>query len=189
MSDAFGWVDKREEEIKEERAEGYFDIKEGAQQFILLTHCAPLSQVFDGKKYRPAVEGDTGISIRGVCWVLSEGVVKQAKLPYTVVKAIRALQQNPDWEFKLPFPHNLTLTAVGAGTKEVKYTLTPSPKEVTIPAETLAELSKKPTPEEVVEKIKGGGASPRQSAAEDTRQAPTPIEYPKDDINPEDIPF
>lgn len=161
MADDWDWVDNEESRQKEERSKDYFNIEEGAQQFVLLTHCAPFPQVWDNatKKYRPAVEGDKNISMRGVCWVLQDGNIKEAKLPYSIVKQIRSLSQNPDWEFKVPFPHTLTLTAEGAGTKEVKYSLTPSPKQIEISAEVLAELAKKPTPEERVERIKEGKAS------------------------------
>ncbi len=110
--------------------------------------------------------------------MLQDGLVKQAKLPYTVVKIIRALQQNPDWEFELPFPHMLTLTAIGAGSKEVKYSLVPSPKLVEITPSVLNELAKKPSPREIVEKIKGG----RQSSE-------TSVEYPTEEIDPDSIPF
>lgn len=182
--DNFDWVDSKEEEIKRERAEGYFNIEEGAQQFVLLTHCAPLAQVYEGGKYRAAKEGEKGASIKGVCWVLQDGKLKQAKLPYTVVKEIRGLQLNPDWEFSLPFPHTFTLKAVGAGTKEVEYSINASPKKVTIPEEILEELAKKPTPEGIVEKIKGKTAQPAPSKS--TSEA---IDYPAEDINPEDIPF
>jgi hypothetical protein len=180
----FDWVDQREEEIKDEKSKTYFDIKEGSQTFILLSHCAPLAQVFDPatKKYRPAEEGDRNVSIKGVCWVFQEGVIKQAKLPYTVVKSIRALQQNADWEFKVPFEHPLTLTTVGAKTKEVEYTLTASPKKIVIPPAILEELKQKPSPEEVVDRIKGKAAAPAPVESKG-------IEYPAADIDPNDIPF
>ncbi len=186
MAENFGmeWVDEREKQIEEDREKGYFNIKEGDNRFVLLSNVAPLAQVFDPatKKYRAATEGDTGISIKGVCWVGQEGLVKQAKLPYKVVQAIRGLSQNKDWDFVLPFPHVLTLNAVNAGTKEVKYTLTPSPKTVEIPAAMLTELGKKPKPEDIVEKIKSG-----KKTEEDTREAP-PADTPPE-IDPNDIPF
>lgn len=190
MADAFDWVDEKEEEIKEERAKAYFDIEEGKQQFLLLSHCAPLTQVFDPatKKYRPAQEGDKNASIKGVCWILQDGLIKQAKLPYVVVKSIRALQQNPDWEFSIPFPHMLTLDAVGAGTKEVKYSLTPSPKKTEIPTEILEELKKKRTPEQIVEFIKSG-RKPHEANEKEVVEGSAGIEYPTDEINPDDIPF
>lgn len=185
MADGFDWVDEQEKKIKSGRSQGYFDIEEGENRFVLLTHCAPFAQVFEGGKYRPAKEGDTNVSIRGVCWVWQDGAVKQAKLPYKVVAAIRGIQQNPDWEFKLPFPHVLSLTAIGAGTKEVKYTLTPSPKEVKIPEDILADLTKKPSPEDTVERLKGGTTS----TPTETTTATKSYDYPTSDINPDDIPF
>jgi len=190
MADEFDWVEKEEERMKDERGSDYFNIEEGKNQFVLLSHFHPLRQVFDPgtKKYRVAVEGDKNISIKGVCWVWQDGAVKQAKMPYVVVKAVRALRDDPDWDFKFPFPHVLTLNAVGAGTKEVKYSLTPSPKQVAIPQEVLDELAKKPTPEQIVEKIKEGKVSQRNDV--DTSEQPNDgYEYPTEEINPEDIPF
>ena len=179
---SMSWVDKREEKIKEERSQGYFDIVEGKQQFVLLTHMAPLAQVFDPatKKYRPAEEGDSNVSIKGVCWILHDGKLKQAKLPYTIVKAVREIQLDPEWDFKFPFPHPLTLSAKNAGTKEVEYGLTPSPKKVEIPAEILRELRTKPFPEDIVEKIRGKSKD---------QESEKPSEYPKDDMDPEEVPF
>lgn len=171
MSDKFDWVDKREEEIDEARSKGYFGISEGDNRFILLTHFAPLAQIFDPstKKYRIAEEGEKGASIKGVCWVAQEDTdkdsgekvwhVKQAKLPYTVVKQVRDLSKNDDWDFQLPFPHMLNLKATNAGEKNVEYSLQPSPKAIEIPEEVLKELSEKDSPEEIVEKIKAGKKS------------------------------
>lgn len=186
--DGFDWVDRQEEKRKEERSKEYFNIEEGKQQFVLLSHCAPYPQVYENGKYRPAVEGDANVTIRGICWVLQDGIIKSAKLPYTIVKAIRALQQDPEWDFKIPFLHTLTLNAEGAGTKEVKYSLTPSPKTVEISKEILAELAKKPKPEELVEKIKNKASGTSSAGTvEDTREAP--VDYPSEDIDPADIPF
>lgn len=166
MSDKFDWVDKREEEIEEARSKGFFKVEEGDNRFILLTHFAPLAQIFDPstKKYRIAEEGEKGASIKGVCWVAQEDPVKdgegtewnvkEAKLPYTVVKQVRDLSKNDDWDFKLPFPHMLNLKATNAGEKNVQYSTNPSPKQIEIPQSVLDELKNKPTPEEIVEKIK-----------------------------------
>lgn len=164
----------------------YFTVKEGVNKFILLSPIEPLAQVFDTstRKYRTAAEGETNVSVKGVCWVLEkdglEGgyLIKQANLPYAVVKAIKGIAEDPEWEFKLPFKHPLTLTAEGAGTKEVKYTLTPSPKEFVVSQEILDELGKKPTPKEVVQKIKGEVVEPVKASY-----------YPEEELSPEDIPF
>ena len=171
------WVDKREQEAKEQFSEGYFNIQEGDNRIQLLTHCAPLPQVWDNttKKYRPAEEGDKNVSVKGVCWVLHEEKIKQAKLPYTVVKAIRDLQNDEDYAFdEFPMPRMINIKATNAGTKEVEYTVVPSPKQVVLTPEILDELAKKPTPDEIVEKIKGKTKT---------------TDYPTNDITAEDIPF
>lgn len=176
MSKDWDWVDEQEEKNKEERSKDYFTIQEGANKFLLLSYAAPLQQVYEGGKYRVARDGDTGVSVKGVCWVAQledkEWHLKQAKLPYTVIKYIRILRDNDEWEFDVPFPHLLTLTAKGAGTKEVEYSLQPSPKKTEIPQALIEELGKKPTPEEIVERIKAkdGGSKP---------------DYPQGDYDPD----
>ena len=162
------WVDAREEKSKEEYEKGYFNFVEGANKVLILSHCAPLAQKWTGTKYEPAEEGDQNVSVKGVCWVLHEGLLKQAKLPYLVVKAIRALQNDSEWGFnEFPMRYPVTINAKGAGKKEVEYTVVPSPKEMVAPAEILNELAKKPKPEEIVEKIKGKKSSiPTANASE-----------------------
>ena len=188
MAKDFSDWDEIEKEV-ESKSGDYFKIVEGANRFILLSHIQPLAQVWDGQKYRPAEEGDKNVSVKGVCWVLQkekntdnedEYVIKQAKLPYTIVKEIKGLAQDPDWDFEFPFPHPITVTAKGAGTKEVKYSTNASPKKFEIPENIVKELAEKPTPEEVVEKIKAGKSEEAPAKAPD---------YPEDDIDPDDIPF
>lgn len=168
------WVD----EVEVKQTGDYFNIADGDNRIQLLTHCAPLPQVWDNalKKYRPAEEGDKNISIKGVAWVLQDGVIKQAKLPYTVVKAIRELQNDQDYAFtEFPMPRMINIKAKNAGTKEVEYQVVPSPKETAIPKDILTELSAKPSPEDIVEKIKG-----KVSQAK-------PVDYPEPDES--EIPF
>ncbi len=182
MSNKMNWVEDKEKEIEKAKEEGYFQIAEGDNRIQLLTHCAPLIQLYNPttKKYEIAKEGDKGGSVKGVCWVLQDGKIKQAKLPYTVVKAIKDLMQDPDYAFEeFPMPRLINIKAKNAGTKEVEYSTIPSPKETAVSAEVLAELAKKPSPEEVIEKIKGK-TSQRNDA---------PLPEPEEDINPEDVPF
>lgn len=174
------WVSEREEKIKEEGSKEYFKIVEGENKIQLLSHCAPQPLKWSGTKYEPAEEGDQNISIKGVCWVLQDGTIKLAQLPYTVVKAIKALMEDPDYAFdEFPMPRLIKINAKGAGTKEVEYSVIPSPKEIAVSKDVLDELAKKPSPEEMVEKMKGK-VSQRKSDG---------IEYPTEDVNPEDVPF
>ena len=160
------WVDQQEQKSQTERSKDYFNIVEGDNRIQLLTYCVPLAQVWTGTKYEIAEEGAQNVSIKGVCWVLQDGDIKLAKLPYTVVKQIRALQTDPDYQFaEFPMPRTVNVKAKGAGTKEVEYSVIPGPKEVEVTPEVLEELAKKPTPEEMVEKLKNKGTTIKQLVA------------------------
>lgn len=188
MSKDFSEWDEVEKEV-ESKSGDYFKIVEGANRFILLSHIKPLAQVWDGSKYRIAEEGDKNVSVKGICWVLQketnvdgeeEYTIKQAKLPYTIVKEIKGISEDPDWDFEFPFPYPITVTAKGAGTKEVKYSTNASPKKFEIPEQVTKDLAEKPTPEEIVEKIKAGKSDDK---------APSAPDYPEEEIDPADIPF
>lgn len=172
------WVKDIEDKRSEESAEGYFKIEEGDNRIQLLTHLAQLPLVWDGTKYRPAVEGDKNLSIKGVGWILQEGKIKEANLPYTVVKAIKELMEDPDYAFEsFPMPRLINIKAKGAGTKEVTYTVIPSPKETEVASEILKELKSKISPEEIVERKKGK-----------SEVSHVKTDYPED-VAKEDIPF
>lgn len=177
--DKMSWIDETEKKRDEEFKEGYFNIAEGDNRVQILTHCAPLAQMWDNanKKYRVAEEGDKNPSIKGVCWLLHEGKMKQAKLPYTVVKAIRSLQNDSEWGFEaFPMTRQINIKAKDAGTKEVDYSVTPTLKEFPVSDEIMKELAARPTPEDIIEKMKNK-VSPRNKS-----------DYPEGP-NPEDIPF
>lgn len=162
MSDDMNWVDEEETKRDEEFKKGYFNIVKGDNRVQLLTHCAKLVQVWDNaaSKYRIAKEGDKDPNIKGLCWVLHDGYIKEAKLPYTVVRQIRTLRNDPDWAFeKFPMPRLINIKAEDNGKKfngkvVFDYTVMPSPKEAPVNADILSALAEKPTPETMIEKMK-----------------------------------
>lgn len=180
MSNDLDWVDKKEEKDKEERAKLYFNIEEGENKFFVLSYIEPLALVYSPseKKYRLAEDGEKATSIKGLCWVLQDDTVKQAKLPYTVVKSLRAYQRDNEWELAdFPWPHQVTLTAKNAGTKEVEYSVTLSPRKTDFTPGILEELEKKRAPSEIKEKMKEQ-AGPAQKP-----------DYPEEDIDTSSVPF
>ena len=181
MSD-MDWVGEEETKQKEELKKGYFNIVEGDNKIQLLTHCAKLVQVFENGKFRPAREGDEKTSIKALCYVLQDGLIKEAKLPYTVVKQIQALRADPDWTFdKFPMPRMINIRAVDNGKKfngrtVLEYTVMPSPKDAPVSQEVMAALKEKPTPEERVEKMKEKAApAPSYSSSEDEEGGEVPF--------------
>ncbi len=99
---------------------------------------------------------------------------------------IKELMQDPDYAFEeFPMPRQINIRAKGAGTKEVEYSLMASPKKTPIPAEVLKELAEKPSPEELIEKMK----AKRGNSTGTTDKTMAADDYPKDAINTDDIPF
>jgi hypothetical protein len=73
-----------------------------------------------------------------------DGQIKPFFMPYSVFKLLAALQTSEDFAFEsIPMPYDVILTAKGAGTKEVEYSLLPTRKELGS-EELLALVEKKP---------------------------------------------
>jgi len=157
---------------------GYFEMAEGDNKVRVLSEGIVLASHFLGKKEKPAIcfGKDEGCPYHGskdpsnpqagewdkpnLKWLMyvidrKDGAVKQAKMPWTVFKRLGELQMMEDWAFDgVPMPYDLTISAIGAGTKEVEYAITPSPKREPITAEQMDELAKKMPIDQVVERIK-----------------------------------
>lgn len=126
--------------IKEAEAAGhiqggsgdYFKLKEGDNRIRLLTMCLPHPNTYKGEK-----------RFQWLCYILDrkDGRVKPYFMQHTIYKQIAALQISEDYQFaSVPMPYDITIHAVGAGTKEVKYTMIPARRETPLTAEELALL-------------------------------------------------
>src|SRR3990167_3407827 len=105
MSNEMSWVEEIEKQKGEEYEKSYFKINEGQNLFQLLTPCAPFYIKWTGAKYVPAQKGDKDVAVKGVCYVLQDEVIKEATLAYTVIKQIKAIIDDPDWDIVFPCEH------------------------------------------------------------------------------------
>jgi hypothetical protein len=104
----------------------YLKLKEGDNRLRLMSECLPHANEYQGKR-----------NFKWLCYVIDrrDGKVKPFFMAHTIYKQIVALQTNPDYEFfDVPMPYDLTIHAIGAGTKEVKYTLMPARKNTEVTA-------------------------------------------------------
>lgn len=104
----------------------YLKLKEGGNRLRLMSECLPHQGEYKGTK-----------NFKWLCYVLdrADGKVKPFFMPHSIYKQIEALQDSEDYAFaEVPMPYDLTVNAVGAGTKEVVYTLMPARKESPITA-------------------------------------------------------
>jgi hypothetical protein len=147
----------------------------------------------DGCKYHGG-ENDNKASIKLATYVIDRAneatKIQMAELPLSISYAINDLQEDSDFafsEFPMPYDVKVKYDPDNADPK-AKYRLQPSIKQAPITEEeqkALDEAMKFETPEQFVEKKK-------QKEKEKSGNATAPsggVEYPKEDINPDDIPF
>ncbi len=95
----------------------YLKLKEGQNRMRLMSECLPHAGEYQGKK-----------NFKWLCYVLDrrDGKVKPFFMPHVIYKALEAFQTSEDFYFDdVPMPYDITVSAEGAGTKEVKYTVMP----------------------------------------------------------------
>lgn len=104
-----------------------YKLKEGQNRIRLMSLCLAHPGEFKGTK-----------TFKWLCYVLDrrDQKVKPFFMAHTIYKAIEALQSEPDYAFvEVPMPYDLTITAKGAGTKEVEYSVIPARKETPLTPE------------------------------------------------------
>lgn len=189
---------KEKDEINASKGE-YFKFSEGVNEIRILVEPVMFQEDFKlGICY-------TDCSFQGsskyLAWVLDgkDGKLKQMKIPYSVMNDIVGLMTSEKgYGFKdFPMPYGVSINAVGAGTKEVKYTVIPDRENTPVPEAILEEVSKKKSTAEIIlerkarneSKHKQDGTWDRLHRKPGSPEELDTIEYPIDDINPNDIPF
>lgn len=194
---------------------GWFKFREGKNSIRVLTEPEPFFEDFKrGICYTGC--GYSG-SAKTLAYVLDnlDGKVKLMRIPYTISQLIASWQISEDWSFEnFPMPYDIVIEAKGAGTKEVEYSPTPRPKRTEVSNDVIEQVLKQGTCAEVIAKLKEKNIEKHKADGswqkEQERQAalktdlenartgkvgagvsatPSEIEYPTEEINPEDIPF
>lgn len=147
-------------DISSVQGSNWFKFEEGDNQFRILVQPIVLYERFKvGICYTDC--GYTGTP-KYLTWILDkkDNTVKLFKLPYGLSETLGAWQSDEDYKFdKFPMPYDMKVTAVGAGTKEVKYSAVPKPVKELTEEEKITVTSKlmdKNTlmPEAIIEKMK-----------------------------------
>lgn len=130
-------------------------------------------------------------SVKFVCHVLDskDNTIKLAQFPLSIFLALRDLQNDPEWAFnELPMPYDITINAEGAGKTTVKYSVVASPTRTAVAPEILAKLNKLHTPDQfknaMIEKKKKS-----LGLITTNDKLSSGIDYPTEEIAPDDIPF
>lgn len=145
-----------------------FKFKEGDNKFRVLSAGKPIAtHRISQKEYHTCYGQDEGCpyheednanpSVKFVMWIIdrADGKVKLAFMPHTIVKALRDLQNNPDYQFDaVPMPYDITVKATKAGTKEVEYSVVPARTNSELTVDEQRAFEDKKTVDEVIEGMK-----------------------------------
>lgn len=124
----------------------YLKLKEGNNTIRLMSPCVGHEDTYNGRK-----------NFKWVCWVIdrADNVIKPFFMPHSIYTDIEAYQMNPEYAFEtVPMPYDVTIHAKGAGTKEVKYTVTPARQNTPLTGAETEEFGKRMDIHEFVKKLK-----------------------------------
>lgn len=128
------FVSKTEKEYGLGKGE-YLKIKEGDNKMRILSEPVP---------HQSSYKGQTTFKLLMFVLDRTDGVIKPYFMPIGVMRMLASLQKDADWSFEgFPMPYDINVNARGAGTKEVTYSVLPSPVKSALTAEQLEELSHK----------------------------------------------
>lgn len=152
----------------------YLKLQEGDNKMRLVSECLPHESVYQGKK-----------TFKFLCQVLDrkDYKIKPFFMPVTVFKAIESLQLSEDYKFdEVPMPYDLNIRAVGAGTKEVKYTVMPARNNTPLSVEEIQLIAEAPTVQELQAKV-------RENQKEQVDERPMKEEGDEGYVDVNNIPF
>lgn len=133
----------------------YLKIKEGGNRIRIMTDFIPHPSEFKGKK-----------TFKWLGYVIdrNDGQIKPYFMPHSIHKILEDLQESDDYAFdETPMPYDVTITAKGAGTIDVEYSLMPAKKETPLTPEERNALDAKMPLEELRAALKSKTETPKTS--------------------------
>lgn len=192
---------KHKDEMNSDRGE-WFKFQEGQNKVRVLSE--PVAFQEDFKNGICYTDCKFKGSMKYLAWILDhkDAKIKKMKIPYSVMEDIVNHMTSDDYSFSsFPMPYDLTVTALNAGTKEVKYTILPARSNTDIEQVVLDEFSKKKPVIEIIENMKDRNKKKHLEDGTWDRLHEIPgtkklinddfdtIEYPTGEVDPNDIPF
>jgi len=131
------------------------------------------------------------LSIKWMVWAYSFDTESFVILDMAnaIATALRTYMDSDEYGFKeFPMPYNITVTAKNAGTKEeVEYTVMAARQNTELDPNLLEDYAKLTPIQQIKERLQAKQKDRMEGTA--TTGPASPIDYPDEDINAEDIPF
>lgn len=194
------WEDFPESE-SQNRESDFHKLKVGENKVRILTQFEKANQLYEGvypnSKYLGLVEDDyvpkkgEEVVVQGWAWAVirETGELKILQVGKGILKLLAQLRANEEYAFEdFPMPYDVNIHNTGDG--PTRYSITAARKNSEVSPEEVAELEKKTPVENIIKRIKEkAGGKVLERVAPEVKAAKEPIEYPADEINPDDIPF
>lgn len=136
-----------------------------------------------------------GVSVKWMSWAILREKVNNAvensyvifEMPGKIATPIREYMDSEDYGFKeWPMPYDITIKVKDAGQTSVEYTVLPARKNTPLTDEEQEAMAKLMSIQSIKERIQ---AKQKEKYESEGSATGTKVEYPTDDINPDDIPF
>lgn len=138
------------------------------------------------KKIKPA-----NLTKKWMCWAIDRAnqELVLVTLPYGVSKTLGEMKASEEsgWE-GWPMPFGINIKAKNAGKVTVEYEVIASRNNTAITEEELADLAKKTPVDQILDRMKVKAREKVEGASSAPAGEPG-VDYPVEDINPDDIPF
>ena len=157
----------------------YLKLQEGANRIRLVSECLPHQSFYKNQ-----------LTFKWLCQVIDrkDGIVKPFFMPNTIYRHIESLQLSEDFKFEeVPMPYDLIVMAIGAGTKEVKYSTQGARTNTPLTEEEKKAIAEAPTVQELQQKIRDNEKEGTQIQNTMKGIAPAHEEMPADFLD--EIPF
>jgi len=199
-SDFASQFNKDKEEAQKARGE-WFDFPKGTTKVRILVEPIKMFQKYDKmiKKFITCWHdcGFTG-SMRYLTrmWVYEtdkDGNDKNrlviTKLPYSIMEQVVKYMVDEDYSFSsFPMPYDIKIEKNGEGL-DTEYHVIPSPKQTEVPAEAIQSLEGQKPLHEILQAMQEKSRKEFGPKVANNDEGLDTIEYPTDDLNPNDIPF
>ena len=151
------------DDVEQSSSGDYYKFAEGENKLRILSE--PVKKVsrfrygicYEGAPYCTDLPDGEKLSVKFACWAIDRKSGRQVilDLPMTVAKPLKELMVSEEYGFEdFPMPYDITVKAVGAGTKEVEYSVIAARKNSELTQEELDEFAKKTPITEILEKQK-----------------------------------
>lgn len=195
--------DRAKQDAKSENAQprgGWFKFLEGKNKIRILVEPETIYEDYKLGICYTDCRFKGSIKYLAYIWDYADSTIKLMKIPYSIFNWIAEQEEDEDWNFTgFPMPYDITISAKDAGTKEVKYSTTPSPNRKGMSEEILADLKSRKPIADIITGLKKKNEDKHHSEGTYDRlhdqgeQVASPehenIKYPDGDFPVEDIPF